>query len=217
MTHRPTNQVANQGQFFFGGGGHNCRLIAQETGRSSFGDAPRSEQQQHGRDGTDFPFKISSRDLTGCHYCAALSDGSADERAIAVGNRHEKVDQMEARDTQALEGRRQRDEPLSHSPRNYSNLFSCTFIWPAAIKKKNVMIICHFYSSLFKEKIMKTVIFIYFRENYPNWEPAEPKWLTLKVSSTCRGKITNVDWLKKAGKSMKITQIDMIISDMINW
>lgn len=96
--------------FFFGGGAHNCRLIAQETGRSSFGDAPRSEQQQHGRDGTDFPFKISSRDLTGCHYCAALSDGSADERAIAVGNRHEKVDQMEARDTQALEGRRQRGE-----------------------------------------------------------------------------------------------------------
>lgn len=110
MTHRPTNQVANQGHFLGGGGGDNCRLIAQETGRSSFGDAPRSEQQQHDRDGTDFPFKISSRDLTGCHYCAALSDGSADERAIAVGNRHEKVDQMEARDTQALEGRRQRGE-----------------------------------------------------------------------------------------------------------
>lgn len=46
---------------------------------------------------------------------------------------------MEARDTQPLEGRRQRgrgtDETLSHSPRNYSNLFSCTLIWPAAIKK----------------------------------------------------------------------------------
>lgn len=67
------------------------------------------------------------------------------ERAIAAGNRHEKVDQMEARDTQPLEGRRQRgmrerDETLSHSPRNYSNWFSCTLIWPAAIKiekKKN--------------------------------------------------------------------------------
>lgn len=65
-------------------------------GRSSFREARRSEQQQHDRDGTDFSFKISSQDLTGCHYCAALLDGNADEQAIAVGNRHEKVDQMEA-------------------------------------------------------------------------------------------------------------------------
>lgn len=93
MTHRLTNQVARSGEIFLG---HNCRLIAQRTGRSSLGDAPRSKRQQRDRDGTDFPFKISSGDLTGCHYCAALLDGSADERAIAVGNRHEKVDQMEA-------------------------------------------------------------------------------------------------------------------------
>lgn len=86
-------------------------------GGSSSGDALRSERQQHDRDGTDFPFKISSGDLTVCHYCAALLDGSADERAIAAGNRHEKVEQMEARDTQPLEGRRQREERATRCSR----------------------------------------------------------------------------------------------------
>lgn len=44
------------------------------------------------------PFKISSQDLTGGHYCLALLDGSTDEYAIAVYNRHEKVTKTEARD-----------------------------------------------------------------------------------------------------------------------
>lgn len=117
MTQRTTNQVARSGEIFCG---------PQLSASSSVSDALRSERQQHDRDGTDFPFKISSGDLTGCHYCAALSDGSADERAIAAGNRHEKVDQMEARDTQPLEGRRQR----TALPQK---LF--TFIWCAAFEK----------------------------------------------------------------------------------
>lgn len=157
MTNRPTNQV------FWG---TTVGLMHKTREECSFGDAPRSERQQHDRDGTDFPFKISSRDLTVCHYCAALLDGSADERAIAVGNRHEKVDQM---DTQPLEGRQQREEGAmrcSHTSQKIIHILShinlvCGF-------KKKIIIISYFYSSLFKEEVMNTVIFIHFTENYPN-------------------------------------------------
>lgn len=109
MTDSPTIQVAPLGEIFF--------LRPQQSAYCTRNGKKFLRQTHRGlnssnmtRDGTDFPFKISSRDLTGCHYCAALSDGSADERAIAIGNRHEKVDQMEARDTRPLEGRRQREE-----------------------------------------------------------------------------------------------------------
>lgn len=91
--------------------GGNCwALLHKKSGEVSWVMRRGLNGSNMTRDGTDFPFKISSWDLTVCHYCAALFDGSADERAIAVGNRHEKVDKMEVRDTQPLEGQRQRGE-----------------------------------------------------------------------------------------------------------
>lgn len=80
--------------------------------------------------GGSFPFKISSQDLTGCHYCSALLDGSADEWAIAVCNRHEKVDEMEVWDTWPLKDNdkgRSRKEMCSHFPKKKNQIYSYAY------------------------------------------------------------------------------------------
>lgn len=42
-------------------------------------DISASAHDRQCTEGVSFPFKISSQDLTGCHYRSALLDGSSDE------------------------------------------------------------------------------------------------------------------------------------------
>ena len=84
--------------------GHIWQLITQ--GRQKVLSKSLNSKHQHMTEhtGVSFPFKISSQDLTGCHYCSALLDGSAEEWAIAVCNRHERDKEMEVSDTWPLKG-----------------------------------------------------------------------------------------------------------------
>lgn len=133
------NQADYQGRFLATSDG----WLYNVMGRANLGRLSSSTwQRKQGvcvSGGGSFPFKISSQDLTGCHYCSALLDGSADEWAIAVCNRHEKVDEMEVWDTWPLKDNdkgRSRNEMRSHPPpKKMSNVFLCTLTGTQLINK----------------------------------------------------------------------------------